>query len=75
MAVFLFAEKREFMKISRYIHCPKCGTVVGKYDGRSTIDKVCKCRKCNKQVIYRVNTGETEIKNIPPRRTSSGMTF
>lgn len=33
------------------------------------------CRKCNKRVVYHVDTGETEIKDIPPRNCISGMRF
>lgn len=57
------------------IYCPGCGRKVGIYDGRSTINHITRCRKCNKHVIYDINTGKIEMKNIPPRNTSSGMTF
>lgn len=57
------------------ILCPRCHRKVGTYDGKSTIDKIITCRKCRKLVIYRVITGETELKPIPPRACSSGMTF
>lgn len=57
------------------IHCPKCGMFVGQYDGRSTINFISRCRKCNKRVVYHIDTGETEIKNIPKCSCSSGMTF
>ena len=49
------------------IYCPKCGRKVGVYDGRS--------KNCNKRIVYHVDTGETEIKNIPKRNCSSGITF
>ena len=54
------------------IYCPKCGRT---HDARSTINKICRCKKCNKRIVYHVDTGETEIKNIPKRNCSSGMTF
>lgn len=57
------------------IYCPRCGRKVAAYDGKSTIDKIADCKKCHKRVIYRVATGETELKDIPVRATSSGKTF
>ena len=57
------------------IYCPSCGRKVATYDGESTIDKIADCKKCHKRVIYRVATGETELKDIPVRATSSGKTF
>lgn len=60
---------------TKTIYCPRCHRKVGTYDGRSTTDKICLCRNCRRRVIYRVKTRETEIKKIPERNTSSGMTF
>lgn len=57
------------------IYCPSCGRRVSQYDGRSTINVIARCKKCRKRVVYHVDTGETEVKPIPPRTTSSGMTF
>lgn len=57
------------------IYCPRCGRKVATYDGRSTINVIANCKKCKERVVYHVDTGETEIKPIPPRNTSSGMTF
>ena len=57
------------------IYCPSCGRKVGTYDGRSTINHITRCRKCNKRVVYHIDTGETEIKPLPKRTCSSGMTF
>lgn len=71
--VFFVAEKEA--KMGNSILCPRCHRKVGTYDGKSTIDKIITCRKCRKLVIYRVVTGETELKLIPPRACSSGMTF
>lgn len=59
----------------KIIYCPSCGRKVATYDGRSTINIIAKCNKCRKRVVYHVYSGETEIKNIPQRTTSSGMTF
>ena len=63
----------EYQKKS--VYCPNCNGKVATWDGRSTIDIVVNCRKCNKRVIYRVATGETEINRIPIRGTSSGKTI
>ena len=57
------------------IYCPKCKRKLGTHDGRSTIPKIIDCRKCNKRVVYHVDSGETEIKDIPRRNCSSGVTF
>lgn len=57
------------------ILCPSCHRKVGTYDGKSTMDKIITCKRCKKLVIYRVETKETELKAIPPRACSSGMTF
>ena len=63
----------EYQKKS--VFCPNCNSKVATWDGRSTIDVIVNCRKCYKRVIYRVATGETEIKRIPIRGTSSGKTI
>ena len=55
------------------ILCPKCAGYVMKYDGKRTSDLYGRCKNCYKQVIYRTNTGKVEVRNIPPRSTSSGM--
>ena len=63
------------MKEKKKIFCPRCHRAVAIYDGKQTINPIAKCRKCNKRVIYHVDTGETEIKDVLPRNWSSGMTF
>lgn len=60
---------------AKEIFCPSCGGKVGTYDGRSTSNYITGCRKCRKRVIYHIDTGKTEIKEIPKRNCSSGMTF
>lgn len=72
-----FVRKREHMKIyiPKTIYCPKCGRKVGTWDGRSTINVIFRCRKCNKRIVYHVDTGEVERKDIPKRNCSSGKTF
>lgn len=67
--------RKEVIMAEKTIYCPKCGRKVATYDGKSTIDKIADCKKCHKRVIYRVTTGETELKDIPVRATSSGKTF
>jgi hypothetical protein len=74
MAVFFIYKKEVAMK-KVTIYCPDCGRIAGHYDGRSTIDHPCKCKKCNHIVIYRVATGEIETKPIPKRACSSGVLF
>lgn len=49
------------------IFCPQCNSHTGTYDGRSTIDKIVKCKKCNKLVIYRTETGKTENRPVPKK--------
>lgn len=63
------------MAEAKIIHCPSCDDEVGKYDGRSNIDLIMRCRRCQKRVIYRVDTNITEIKPLPSRACSSGLTF
>lgn len=57
------------------IYCPRCGRKLGTYDGKATTDKIIDCKKCRKRIVYRVATGERELKDIPVRATSSGKTF
>lgn len=57
------------------IFCPKCGCKVGTYDGRSTTNFVSRCRKCNKRVIYNIDTKEIEVKPLPYRASGSGVSF
>lgn len=56
------------------VYC-SCGRRVGTWDGKSKINVVCKCNKCNKRVVYYVDNGVTVIKDQPPRKTSSGANF
>lgn len=57
------------------IYCPKCCRRVAEWDGRSTIDVVARCDKCRKRIVYRIASKKTEVKDIPLRNTSSGVTF
>ena len=63
------------MSNPKNIYCPKCGRKSGTWDGKSTINVICKCKKCNKRIVYHVVNGVTEIKEIPPRQSSSGLNF
>lgn len=63
------------MAEQKIIYCPKCGRKVGTYDGKSSINLITRCKKCQVQVIYDITTGETKTKSLPKRQTSSGMTF
>lgn len=45
------------------------------WDGKTTIHPIAKCRKCKKLVVYRIDSGETELKEIPERTQGSGLRF
>lgn len=60
---------------TKAIYCPRCGRKVAKRDKESKINISVNCRKCQKRIVYFVDTDKTEIKNIPPRNCSSGMRF
>lgn len=57
------------------IFCSQCRPYVGTWDGRSTSNYIVRCSKCRKRVVYYVDSGEIEVKDIPKRNCSSGMTF
>lgn len=57
------------------IYCPLCKRKVGTYDGKSMIPKIYKCNKCKKRVLFKPEEKSIEIKPIPQRNCSSGMTF
>lgn len=57
------------------IICPQCLHKIGTYDERSTSNFIARCIKCRKRIIYHIDTGKTEVKNIPKRNCSSGITF
>ena len=72
-----FVEWKRGIKMAepKIIYCPRCNRRVAQWDGRSSINVIANCRKCNKRIVYHVDTMETEVKDIPPRVSSSGMTF
>lgn len=55
--------------------CPQCKNYVGMHDGRSTMNFIARRNKCKKHVVYHIDTGKTDVKDIPKRNCSSGMTF
>lgn len=57
---------------SKTIYCPICRRKVATYDGRATINKIAKCKKCDLQVVYDVASDETTVKPLPKRGSSSG---
>lgn len=57
------------------IYCPWCGRKVGRHHKRSSMNKYCVCKKCDKEVVFDCVSGETYIRNRRERNTSSGMTF
>lgn len=57
------------------LKCPMCGRYLGTYDGVSSIPFICDCRNCYKRIIYRHEQEEIAIKAIPPRNSSSSITF
>lgn len=57
------------------IYCPGCNQKVASYNGRSTINVIARCNKCKKRIIYNVEDGSLEVKDLPLRNTASGMTF
>lgn len=63
------------MDKAKTIYCPRCSRRVAEWDGRSTIDVVARCDKCRKRIVYRIASKKTEVKDIPPRNTASGVTF
>ena len=75
-ATVLFSRRKEVaMTKQKTIYCPICGRKVGIWDGKSTMDLYFRCKKCKKQVVYHVCNGVLEIKKLPQRNTSSGMSF
>lgn len=69
MAVSFCVKIGEFMNKYKpqIIVCPQCKRIVGKYDGRSTINPTVKCKFCNKLIFYDIKSGECELKPIPKR--------
>lgn len=71
--------RRIFLKgqgmIGKTIYCPRCGRKVATWDMKSKINKIARCKKCNKKVVYDIEKHETRLENLPERQTSSGVVF
>lgn len=63
------------MAKAKNINCPKCNKRVAKWDGKSTINIKTTCSNCKKQVVFLIEEQKTLLKPIPPRSSSSGITF
>ena len=74
-AFFVGRNEVVIVEKSKTIYCPKCGRRVATWDGKTSINPIGHCRKCNKRVVFVVETQETIIKDLPIRATSSGKTF
>ena len=61
------------MENKKIIYCPRCGRKAAVYDGRSSMDIKVKCRKCNRLVVYHVESGEVTQEKMPVRTTGSGL--
>lgn len=61
--------------MGKTIYCPACGRKVATWDGKSKINKIARCRKCNKKVIYDIENQETRLEKLPERQSSSGVVF
>lgn len=55
------------------VFCPKCKSIVGHFDGKTTINQSYKCRQCNKLVVLDVKDMKRTIKRLPERKTSGGL--
>ena len=77
MGAFVVQGRNEVVIVekSKTIYCPKCGRRVATWDGKTSINPIGHCTKCNKRVVFVVETQETIIKDVPIRATSSGKTF
>lgn len=59
----------------KIIYCPKCKRKVFSIYGKTTMQAMGICKKCNKAIHYDPNTEIIKVDKVPPRATSSGMTF
>ena len=57
------------------INCKECGYAIGTYDGKSTINKVIRCKNCGKYNLYHIDSDKTEIIEKPMRMTGAGTRF
>ncbi len=75
--VALFLRKKDtIMKNEpKTVYCPRCGIRVGRWDGKTTSPVIGICKKCLRRVIYYPDNDDTELKDKPERKCSSGVTF
>ena len=64
-------DKRQYITIS----CPICKNVIGGHNPDTTTNSIYRCRKCNKRVVYHIDSEKITIKNFPSKITSSGVSF
>ena len=57
------------------VTCPKCGKRIGKSPTKAKGIQIFNCRNCWKRIWFNSTTGESEVKEMPQRDTSSGYTF
>ncbi len=57
------------------LYCPQCNSIVGRYSTKSKMNYITRCKTCKKRIIYHFDTGEIEIKPLPQRGCSSGLTY
>lgn len=63
------------MDFSQNIRCADCKQIIGAYDGKSTINKLIRCKRCKKYNIFDTKKKKTRIVEAPNRETSGGLTF
>ena len=57
------------------IICPQCGNKIGTYDGKETINKRIRCKRCGKTVLFDVSTGDMKIVPRKQRTSLGGKRF
>lgn len=61
--------------MEKTIYCPSCKRKVFSFDGRGSINIRGKCKKCNRLVVYHIETDEVTMHSLPTRTCSSGKTI
>ena len=57
------------------VYFPRCGIRVVRWDGRTSTPVICICKKCYRRVICYPDNDDTELKERPERKCSSGLTY
>ena len=57
------------------IYCPICGRTIYHWDGKSTMIKHLRCKKCQMMIEIDPVIKKHKIKKLPERACGSGMTF